>query len=406
MSTDYVCSRCRRPSQEHFIEPSAFGSQSHNGRDVLAGNDHSLHLPVSTDGDGPWVWISRCFLASICFTRQDEKGAEAALHDASREFERLLGENHTHLLTSALMVISMLHMHDQGCVAKTIMQCAADVAARVQQEDNPIRVTVEYFMHCANLAYNQTSSDLVRRPYEAFSRILPRTHPYVITSQYNYMFMLKLEDRLREAEQMARDCYATSCQVFGEDHMQSIFAQAGLAGCLYDDDARRDECIALYEEVIARSQSTLGRSHLYSLEATRRMAKKVEERDGVTSHSAGLYKSVFLGRARRLGCSHTFTIGARDDYEERLKILGRWGDRNGLPSRERNEIVRLFDRFNLDNRTGINHKRQWSAGSQDATPIDVDEEWFEAVVKRDENGWDDEAKHSTSPSLGDYHLTY
>lgn len=407
MSTDFLCSRCHQPSQEHFIRLRTFHPQSHARRDILNGDNHTLHLPISTDGEGSWTWVSRCFLASMCLTRGDHEGADLALGDASREFERLLITKDTYLLTAALMVMMILHMHDQGTISKRVMRSAAEVSARLLEEDNPIRATIEHFTHCADLSYSQTSSDTVMRIHDAFSGILPPTHPYMITSQYNYMFMLKWENKLEEAEAAARACYTISRQVFGEDHMQSIAAQASLAGCLCPDSSRRNECIRLYEEVIAKSQRTLGLSHLYPLEAMRRMAGKIEERDGVTPHSAGLHRSVLLGRVRRLGRTHAYTIAARDDYEAKLKTLGWWEDIHGRPSRERQEVVRLFDHNQLTDWSKINHIRHWSTGShQEFERVDMDGEWSDDAMKSEGNEVEEEAMSPGSLASSNDYLAY
>ena len=47
-SVSFVCSRCKQPSDQHFVSLDNYDSRSRSNRDILNGDDHTLHLPVST----------------------------------------------------------------------------------------------------------------------------------------------------------------------------------------------------------------------------------------------------------------------------------------------------------------------------------------------------------------------
>ena len=358
-SMQFVCSRCNQPSEQHFISLDNFEPHQPVRRDILNGDDHTLHLPVSTKDEGSWLWVSRCFLACMCLTKGDDAAAEQSLREASNEFERLLERKDRQLLTAAGLVMTILHMHDQGSIAKKVIESANQVCERVLAEDHAIRMTIRYLTASSTISQNEwgITSDYMKTICGKFLDYLPQEHEYVIAARYNYAWMLKFEGRMEEAEAEARAVYDLSSKVLGKIHMQSVTCLAVIAGCIYTNAERLDECISIFEEVIRQVSKSLGRHHPYTLEAKRRLAAKLIERAGLTEQTLQLYKDVVWGRVHMLGPQHSFTQGAKDDYEAQLQQMGFWTERNGLPSFQQRELNDLFSPNSPGSWTKISRRR-------------------------------------------------
>lgn len=401
-STAFVCSRCNQPSHQHFVSLDNFEPNQAPRRDILNDNNHILHLPVSTKEEGSWTWVSRCFLACMCLTKGDQNAADASLKEAAKEFERLLEKKDRLLLTAAGLVMTVLHMHDQGQIAKQVMSSANHIAQALP-DGHPIRVTIQYLTASTSLSLPESgiTSDTMKQVYQNLLYYYPPTHEYCITARYNYSWMLKFENKLDEAEAVARDVYKMSCQVFGELHMQSITALAVVAGCLYPQKARIDECISIFEQVVDRAASLLGRSYPYTLEAKRRLAGKLGEKSGPSPRTLQLYKDVLWGRMRMLGSAHGFTHGAREDYEKELNAMGLWIDRYGRPTIQQKEVEELFSPNSPGSWTKISRQRASSNNMQNSSSLDLDD--YDMLEDDDDDEDEDIKQEPASPtSSNDY----
>lgn len=347
--TEFVCSRCNQPSNQHFISLDSFEPRQAPimKRDILNGDHQPLHLPISTKEEGSWLWVSRCFLACMCLSKGDTEAAELSLHQAAVEFERLLQRKDRLLLTAAGLVMTILHMHDQGDIARKVIGSANQVAMRLLPPEHPILVTMQYLTASADVSQAKagiTSQTLktVWHNLSFFYQYEP-SHEYIIAARYNYAWMLKFEGHLDQAENEARAVYELSCRVLGKLHMQSITCLAVIAGCMYDKKPRLNECIEIFGLVVRDTESCLGVHHPYTLEAKRRMAEKILERDGPSERTLHLYRDVLWGRARMLGLAHRFTVAAREGYEDELQSLDLWVHRGtGEPTRWQMEVDELF----------------------------------------------------------------
>lgn len=358
-SVQFVCSRCNQPNDQHFVSLDNFEPHQSVGRHILNGDDQTLHLPVSTKDEGSWLWVSRCFLACMCLRKGDNVAAELCLREAANEFERLLERKDRQLLTAAGLVMTILHMHDQGSIAEKVIKSANDVCERVLAEDHAIRMTLRYLTASATISQDAfgITSDYMRNICKKFLDYLPSEHEYVIAARYNYAWMLKFENRLDEAEFEAREVYMTSCQVLGKIHMQSVTCLAVIAGCINTKPERLDDCISIYEQVIKQTGQSLGRHHPYALEAKRRLAEKLMQRSGSSAETLQMFKDILWGRVHMLGPTHDFTIGARTDYQEQLQIMDLWTDFNGQPSSWQREVDELFSPESPGSWTKISRRR-------------------------------------------------
>lgn len=416
VSTEFVCSRCNQPSQLHFISLDNFEPRqaAPARRDILNGDDQPLHLPVSTKEEGSWTWVSRCFLACMCLSKGDHEAAEQCLRQAAIEFERLLEKKDRLLLTAAGLVMTIMHMHDQGDIARRVIGSANEVARRSLPAEHPVVVTMQYLTAAANISQREAGIDsrALKTVWHNFSLFYEPTHEYIIAARYNYAWMLKFENRFAEAEMEARAVYDVSCRVLGKLHMQSITCLAVIAGCIYTNRSRLTECIAIFESVIEDAKSCLGAHHPYTLEAKRRLADKISEQDGPCQRTLELYKDVLWGRVQMLGPGHQFTIAARKSYEDELKTLNLWTCANNEPTRQRRGVESLFANRSPELRSWTKIDRRRSPNRlatieglgiefEDDDMIDDDDDDNELVVIRERLGGS-ESPRSTVGGFGAY----
>lgn len=349
---DLTCSRCHQSSDSHFASLDNFDPMPEPRSILNDSEDNSWHLPVSTKEEGSWLWISRCFLACMYLTRGDERLAQAALQSAADEFERRLRASDSLLLTAAGLMITILHTHDQGEICQRILENARAVTQRMLQENNPIRVTIEYLTLTANTSVTKEqlgaagfTCERLEQVYHQLQSTYQPNHPYAIAAHHNYSWLLKFWNRLTEAEQHAREVHRKSKEVFKAIHMQSIMSSSVIAGCLVPKEVgRTEECIAEYTSMITNARETLGITHPYVLEAQRRLGDLLTRLPDKYSPAAVLkiQKAVLFGRAKMLGRRHRYTLGQRQDYEAMLRRYGKWADEHGRPSPERAELEELF----------------------------------------------------------------
>ena len=269
-------------------------------------------------------WVVRCFSACIYMTHGTSTFAQQSLVDAEGEVETMLATNNPLTLTSLNLILSILHVHDQGQIVESIVGSALKVARNVLGFDNPITVTIAWMTAAAGQKLPQSGLDAnaLRRVYREFTDQLGDDHPHSITALYNLSWNLIVDGAWDEAESNLRRLHQTSCHVLGFSHMQSITALTSLSRVLSNQD-KNDAAIETMQEAIERSKNTLGPSHPYRLESKRRLALMYEKVNDKL-RMENLYWDVLRGRVKMLGRTHPYTLGAKVDLERLLQDLGKW----------------------------------------------------------------------------------
>jgi tetratricopeptide (TPR) repeat protein len=275
-------------------------------------------------------WVVRCFSACIYMTHGTSLFAQQSLLDAEREVENMLVTDNSLTLTSLNLILSILHVHDQGQIVESIVGSALQVTSSVLGWQNPITVTVAWMTAAAGQKIPQPGLDAnaLRRAYSEFTDQFSDEHPQSITALYNLSWNLIIDGVWDEAESNLRRLYQTSCHVLGTSHMQSITALTSLSRVL-SNQSKHHAAIETMQEAIERSKNTLGPSHPYKLESKRRLAlmyEKVNEKPRMET----LYWDVLKGRVKMLGRTHPYTIGAKVDLVQLLQDLGKWDDQGQI----------------------------------------------------------------------------
>ena len=326
-----LCSVCHQPTATHFVSIHNT-APNEPPRSILndAGSEN-FELPATTKEVGAWKWIALCFASCLNLKKRNDELATKFLDDASSEFEGLLLRKDPMLLTAANQMTTILHLHSQGKIAVKVIRSAKMVTDRMLLPQDPVRITVDYLAATADsstttaeLQENGITSDSLYDVYKQFQDN-PRygeQHPYTIAAFYNHCWLLRREGRYVEAEQKLRQVYATSCSIFGKNHMQSVTALATMAGA-QSGQGKSNEVIENFKKVIQDCKPTLGKRHPYRLESKRRLAREYEEL-GQKQKMVDLYWDVLAGRVYMLGRNHNYTLGQKNDYEKLMKELDRW----------------------------------------------------------------------------------
>jgi hypothetical protein len=337
----HLCSKCHRPSSTHFISLARLAPPNTVGRNLLNNSQgESMTLPSTTkDYDGATRWVSLCFSACIYMSRAQAEFGTKSLADAATVFENMLIKRDGLIFTALHLMVTILHMHNQGHIAESIVHSATAVAERLLGPEDPIRLTLQFEEAAAGVGLSKSNinSTTLRKIFEDFKEKLTISHPWTIAALYNLAWMLLWEgsysqDREQaealytEAEDKLQKLYQESCSTLTPQHMQSITALTTLSRA-QSNLGKQDAAIETISKAIRDCRYTLGRSHPFRLEAKRRLASMYEAK-GQRDKMEILYWDVLRGRVMMLGRNHPYTDGARIALTDLLKDLGKW-DENG-----------------------------------------------------------------------------
>lgn len=334
-----LCSKCHRPSSAHFISLDRLAPPETVARNLLNESQGGpMTLPSTTrDYDAATRWVARCFLACIYKTRGQVEFGEKSLADAATAFESMLIRRDGLILTALHLMVTILHQHDQGEIAKSIVHSATAVAERILGPEDPLKLILQFEEAASDLKLGQSSirSGHLRKIFVHFEAELTIRHPWTLVALYNLAWMLLWEGSYSEdkqeaqalyieAEDKLQRLYKESCFSLSPLHMQSITALTALSRAQYNQD-RKDAAIETMQHAINDCKYTLGRSHPFRLEAKRRLAVFYGE-TGRKEEMEELYWDVLQGRLMMLGRNHSWTDDARTDLTNLLKELGKWDE--------------------------------------------------------------------------------
>jgi len=337
----HLCSKCHRPTSAHFISLDRLAPPNAVVRNLLNNTqEESMTLPSTTkDYDGATRWVSLCFSACIYMSRSEAEFGKKSLVEAASVFENMLVKRDGLIFTALHLVVTILHMHNQGDITKSIVQSASAVADRLLGPEDPIKLTLQFEEARADLGLSKSSirSTTLRKIFEDFEAKLTMSHPWTISAFYNLGWMLLWEGSYcqdkehaqalyAEAEDKLQKLYQVSSASLTPQHMQSITTLTTLSRA-QSNQGKKDAAIETMSKAIHDCRYTLGRSHPFRLEAKRRLAVMYEEK-GEKHKMETLYWDVLRGRIMMLGRNHPLTDGARIALTDLLKDLGKW-DENG-----------------------------------------------------------------------------
>jgi hypothetical protein len=324
------CSKCGQSVIAHpnMLEDSPlpahlprrlFGPSSAGTATTTFDNDCSIALP----------WISCCFAA--CLYQNNAELVARSLASAKMQLRNMLMNKNAMLLTGLNHMLSLLHMHQQGSVAESVMNAALEVAELFLKPQDPVRTTIQWMTAASGQKIEKSglTSQSLRDVLESFVNTLGPDHPHTLTAMYNLSFQLLLDGSTSEPQILLRKLYEKSKAILGRSHMQTITALTTLSRA-QSNEGHHQAAIETMKAAISSSEATFypDLDHPFRLESKRRLAQ-LHEKLGQKELMEPLYWEVLVGRIKMLG-KHSYTFGAKRDLIALLKDLGKWDDQGQM----------------------------------------------------------------------------
>ena len=343
-----LCSRCHQRLSNHLPFPSEFlwSKENFMPRSMFFHNVH-LTSPISQDADLGSIWMACCFGACI-FARQEEFDYVAkSLSRADVVFQEMLVTRNSALLTSVNATLTILHAHNQGKMAMSVIRSALHVAQTLLGTEHSISIILEWMTALAwrQLPQCRVTTSHLRAIYHQFETLYGTRHPYTLAILYNLAFNLIRDKSFEEAEELLRQLSQGSRLTLGPSHLQTITALTTLSRALASQK-KFEEAIKVRIDAIDIGRRTLGPNHPHQLESMRRLALVYKEQ-GKDVLMEPIYWAVLKGRIKSLGPKNDFTEGAMEDLIELLKKLGKW-DQDGETKRTIDELFEHADESSSD----------------------------------------------------------
>ena len=320
------CSKCGQPVIAHEfvldnypvpapVQRRPFGPSPAGIATTAFENDCKIVLP----------WISCCFAA--CLYQKNKELVATSLANAKIRLQSMLMNKNAMLLTGLNHMLSLLHMHQQGSVAESVMNAALEVAVLSLAPQDPVRTTIQWMTAASGQKIEQSglTSQSLRDVLQEFMTSFGPDHPHTLTATYNLSFQLLLDGNVSEPRILLQNLYEKSKAILGRSALQTITALTTLSRAQSNEGHHRD-AIETMKKAISISEATFNPDldHPFRLESKRRLAQ-LYEKLGQKEVMEPLYWDVLRGRIKMLG-KHSYTFGAKRDLIQLLKDLGKWDD--------------------------------------------------------------------------------
>ena len=333
-----LCPKCHAPSRSHSpVPPDWLWDSSSDLPQRLAYQTLDPSVSIHPDTDQVSEYQACCYAACMYGTQEKYELLAKSLQRADQIFEKMIRENNSMTLLSALLALTILHAHNRGSMAASIIRSAYLVACRAIGEGNSVSLTLEWLTAAAGtkLAQCRVKTATLRAVHADHKRHFGESHQHSIVSLYCLAFNLILDKEFAEAEtnfsRLAEICSLT----LGKKHLQTVSALNGLSRA-QTRQGKHEVAIATLKQSL--DSHPLGINHPYRLESMRRLAliyKKIDQKE----RAEQIYWEVLVGRIKTLGRSHSETENARAQLERLLKETGKWDDEGVMAS----QVQRLFD---------------------------------------------------------------
>ena len=333
------CSRCRTRMSNHLPFPMEFLWRKRSFLPPSLFSDNvQFAAMIPHDLDVAFVWMACCLGACMFVRQQSFDFVAKSLQRADEALEEMLRNENTSVLTTLNCILVLLHSHDQGNMAASVIRSALHVVETVLGTDNPMTTTLIWMTALAGgrLPSCQVTTGDLRRVQAGFQTRLGSLHEHTLATSYHLGFNLIRDKSYVEAESTLRALCDSSMAVLGPYHMQTTSAQNALSRVLsYQGNV--EEAILISKQALESIRKTFGPEHPHYLESRRRLAL-LYEKQGQQVMMEPIYWEVLSGRIKSLGPDHAYTLGAKQDLITLLKYLDKWEGGEAQKA-----IDRLFD---------------------------------------------------------------
>lgn len=338
MAEPKACPKCQRPCRRHSplprtvlqSSPAEFGQLLH----YQPLPPEAMPLPGSEKAA---KYQAYCYAACMFGGQEKFELLAKSLKQADDIFEEMIRENNPMALLSVLLALTVLHAHNRGTMAASIMRSAYHVSWEILGEYNPMTLIIEWLTAAAGqkLANCRIKTFRLREVKLAMEHTFEPEHPHIIVVTYCLAFQLIRDKAFGEAEQILTRLADTCHRKLGKRNLQTVSTLNAL-GRAQKHQERYDEAIETLKGAL--KLHPLGRNHAYQLDSLKELAKlyKIKGRQDLVEP---IYWYVLRGRIKTLGKTHSFTEAAKLELERFLKNTGRW-DEEGMMEEK---VQKLFD---------------------------------------------------------------
>jgi hypothetical protein len=333
-----LCPKCQSPNKDHsplpqewLLNPSFDLPQMLSYQITSTSGDN---LPGSNEAS---KFQACCFAACIYGGQEQFDLLAKSLQQADHIFESMLLENNDMALLSVLLTLTILHAHDRGTMATSIIRSAYHVSYNIYGERNPITLCIEWLTAAAGKRLPQCpiKSEMLRMIHKNLEQTFGKAHQHTIVALYCLSFQLILEKSYPEAEAHFTSLCGICVETLGECSLQTVSSLNGLGKSQRRQGKLNDAIVTLERSL---KKHPLGPNHPFRLDSMKELAKVYKE-VGRTDLVERTYWYVLKGRIKMLGKTHSFTEEAKIDLERLLRDLGKWDEEGVMEER----VQKLFE---------------------------------------------------------------
>jgi tetratricopeptide (TPR) repeat protein len=333
-----ICPKCQQPCRGHSPLPrsvlQSFPSEFGQLLRYQPLPPEETPLPGS---DKASKYQALCYASCIYGSQEKFDLLARALREGDDTFKKMILENNPMALLSVLLALTVLHAHNRGTMAESIIRSAHNVLLEILDEFNPMSMTVEYLTAAAGqkLSKCRITSFRLREAKGAIEKAFGQEHPHFIVVTYCLAFQLIRDKEFGEAEAILIRLVDTCQRNLGKSNLQTVSTLNAL-GRVQKHQKRYDEAIETLERAL--KLEPLGPNHVYQLDSFKELAKlyKIQGRQDLMEP---IYWRVLAGRIQTLGRTHSFTEAAKLDLMRCLMDRGRWDDEGMMEEK----VQKLFN---------------------------------------------------------------
>ena len=322
-----LCAKCRLRIDDHLPFPVdlMWSRKSFLPRSIFS-DDLQFAALVSDEVDFACVWMACCLGACVFVRQQAFDYVAKSLQHADTVFMRMLQLKNSTLLTTLGATMTILHSHDQGKMAASVIRSALHVAEKALGPEDSITLTLEWMTALAGrqLSTCRVTTAVLQAVHTDFRTRLGDKHGHTLASAYNLGFNLLREKKCEEAETILRQLAEVSRAELGPLHSQTTCAENTLSRAL-SNQGKLDDAVSILRHALDSELKTYGPFHPHYLEARRRLAL-LYDKQGKRELREPILWEVMKGRIKSLGREHDFTLGAKESLIVYLKEMNKWED--------------------------------------------------------------------------------
>jgi tetratricopeptide (TPR) repeat protein len=175
--------------------------------------------------------------------------------------------------------------------------------------------TEDYYLNLGNYGSMLRVNDrldeaepLTLRAYQGMAKLKGENDPTAIDMNGVYGDVLRLQGRLAEAEPIMRDYFTRAMAVYGPDRSGSIDAEQGFAIVL-ELEGKSDEALEHFRGALERMRKVMGNDHRETLmQVSTLAAQRFKHRDYAEAEQ--LFREAHAGWSRTVGPDHLNTLNA------------------------------------------------------------------------------------------------